>query len=157
MQLTIQGQTYSIEISDKRFLKERVVLSESRITIFLSENNNKHPKTIFESWLREYARKVITQRTKILAEQGGFKYNRISIREQSTRWGSCSSEKNLNFNWKLVLAPPEILDYVVVHELAHTVQMNHSRAFWSVVENVMPNYMQYRKWLRTNGDKLKIF
>lgn len=157
MQVSIQGHTYIVEVSNKRFLKERVVLSESKITVFLSEHNNKQPKTIFESWIREHARKLITQRTKVLADKAGFKYNRISIREQSTRWGSCSSDKNLNFNWKLILAPPEILDYVVIHELAHTVQMNHSRAFWSVVEGVMPDYMKYRKWLRAHGDTLKIF
>lgn len=157
MQVLIQGKPFEVEISNKRFLKERVVLSDNKITIFLSEENNKHPRTIFEKWIKEYARKIITDRTKQIADQAGFKYNRISIREQSTRWGSCSSDKNLNFNWKLIIAPPEVLDYVVVHELSHTVQMNHSREFWKVVESVMPNYMEYRKWLRNYGNTLKIF
>ncbi len=157
MQVSIQGKQYTVEVSDKKFLKERVVVTESKITIFLSENNNKHPKTIFEKWIREYARKVIEDRTKSISLEAGFKYNRVSIREQSTRWGSCSSERNLNFNWKLILAPPQVLDYVVVHELSHTVEMNHSKSFWNVVEKVMPNYMEYRKWLRVNGNTLKIF
>lgn len=156
MQVTIQNKTYSIEISDKKFLKTKVVLFESKITIFLSEDNQNHPKVIFNKWVREYARQIITKRTKELATLGNFKFNKITIREQSTRWGSCSSEKNLNFNWKLILAPPEILDYVIVHELSHTVEMNHSKSFWKVVEGVMPNYIVYRNWLRKNGDQLTI-
>ena len=145
MQISILNKIYQVEVSDKKFLKERVVLSDTKITIFLSEDNAKHPKTIFEKWLREYARKIITDRTKTIATQNDFKFNKISIREQSTRWGSCSSDKNLNFNWKLILAPLEVLDYVVTHELAHTVQMNHSHAFWKVVEGAMPSYLEYRK------------
>ena len=80
-------------------------------------------------------------------------YGRISIREQKTRWGSCSSVGNLNYNWKLVLMPPGVLDYVVVHELAHRREMNHSAAFWKVVTTWMPDYKKYRKWLRDNGNQ----
>ena len=79
---------------------------------------------------------------------------RITIRNQKTRWGSCSSEKNLNFNWKLILAPPEVLDYVVVHELCHLKKMNHSKAFWDEVGKVMPEYETYKLWLKENGWKL---
>ena len=76
---------------------------------------------------------------------------RISIRSAKTRWGSCSSEGNLNFHWKLVLMPPEVLDYVVVHELAHRKEMNHSRKFWAEVKNVLPDYDKRRKWLKEFG------
>ena len=81
----------------------------------------------------------------------GISYGMISIREQKTRWGSCSSKGNLNFNWKLILMPEEILDYVVVHELAHRKEMNHSRAFWAIVEQVLPDYQERRDWLKKNG------
>ena len=77
----------------------------------------------------------------------------ITIREQKTRWGSCSAKGNLNFNWKLVLMPPEILDYVVVHELAHRLQMNHSAAFWAEVGKILPDYRERRQWLKVNGQK----
>lgn len=84
----------------------------------------------------------------------GVTYNRIFIKEQKTRWGSCSSKGNLNFNWRLILAPEEVLNYVVVHELAHRKEMNHSKAFYAIVESVLPDYRQSRKWLRENGQRL---
>ena len=81
-------------------------------------------------------------------------YGRISIREQKTRWGSCSSKGNLSFNWRRSLAPEEVLDYVVVHELAHRREMNHSRAFYAIVGSVLPDYKQPKKWLRDKGQTL---
>ena len=84
----------------------------------------------------------------------GVTCGRISIREQKTRWGSCSGQGNLNFNWKLILMPPEILDYVVVHELAHRKQMNHSPAFWAEVERILPDWRERRRWLREKGGEV---
>lgn len=77
--------------------------------------------------------------------------NRITVKNQKTRWGSCSSKKNLNFNYKLAYMPQEILDYVVVHELAHLRHMNHSREFWALVEQYLPDYRQRRNWLKEHG------
>lgn len=99
----------------------------------------------------EKARKIFPARVKYFAEIMDVTYGRITIREQKTRWGSCSGKGNLNFNWKLVRMPEEILDYVVVHELAHRKEMNHSKAFWEIVESVLPDYRKRRKWLRENG------
>ncbi|MFQ8776751.1 MAG: M48 family metallopeptidase [Roseburia sp.] len=83
----------------------------------------------------------------------GVSYGSITVREQKTRWGSCSAKGNLNFNWKLVLMPEEILEYVVVHELAHRLQMNHSMEFWDEVEKILPDYRKRRQWLKENGQK----
>lgn len=100
------------------------------------------------------ARDIFTQKTAYYARIMNVTYGRISIREQKTRWGSCSSKGNLNFNWRLILAPEPVLDYVVVHELAHRREMNHSGAFYAVVESVLPDYRAPRKWLRDNGQSL---
>ena len=102
----------------------------------------------------EIARDIFTRKTEYYARIMGVSYGRISIREQKTRWGSCSSKGNLNFNWRLILAPEEVLDYVVVHELAHRREMNHSKAFYAIVESVLPDYRTARKWLRDKGQTL---
>lgn len=96
----------------------------------------------------ERAKQILPARIQYYAKIMGVTYGRITLREQKTRWGSCSSKGNLNFNWKLALMPDEILDYVVVHELAHRMEMNHSDKFWKIVENVLPDYRERRKWLK---------
>ena len=104
--------------------------------------------------LAEEALKVIPERVEYFAKVMGVTYGKITIRNQKTRWGSCSSKGNLNFNCLLMLAPPEVLDYVVVHELCHRKQMNHSKAFWLEVEKVLPNYKEVRKWLKEEGSQM---
>ena len=104
--------------------------------------------------LAEEALKVIPERVEYFAKVIGVTYGKITIRNQKTRWGSCSSKENLNFNCLLMLAPPEVLDYVVVHELCHRKQMNHSKAFWLEVEKVLPNYKEVRKWLKEEGSQM---
>ncbi len=99
-------------------------------------------------WLREYARAELERKVQNYAAKMQVQVGRITIREQKTRWGSCSSRGNLNFNWKLVLMPERIQDYVVVHELAHRREMNHSAAFWNEVEKILPDYRERREWLR---------
>lgn len=101
--------------------------------------------------MKKEARRQITSYVSHYAQKMHLSYGRIAIREQKTCWGSCSSKGNLNFNWKLVLMPPRIMEYVVVHELAHRVEMNHSKAFWAIVENYLPDYRTRRKWLKENG------
>ena len=104
--------------------------------------------------LAEEALKVIPERVEYFAKVIGVTYGKITVRNQKTRWGSCSSKGNLNFNCLLMLAPPEVLDYVVVHELCHRKQMNHSKAFWSEVEKVLPDYKEARKWLKEDGSQM---
>lgn len=95
--------------------------------------------------------KVIPKRVQYFAELVGVDYGRITIRNQRTRWGSCSSRGNLNFNCLLMLTPAEVLDYVVVHELCHRKEMNHSKAFWREVQKVIPDYKRHEKWLKDEG------
>lgn len=99
------------------------------------------------------ARREIPVHVKYFAEQMGVTYGKITIRNQKTRWGSCSQIGNLNFNCHLMEMPTEILDYVVVHELCHRKQMNHSRLFWMEVEKVLPDYQVRQRWLKQNGGR----
>ena len=107
-----------------------------------------------EKELRERAKSVLAQRTAYFARQIGVTYGRITVRDQKTRWGSCSQTGNLNFNFRLILAPSEVLDYVVVHELCHRRQMNQSTQFWQEVAQVLPDYRKRKAWLTENGWRL---
>ena len=104
--------------------------------------------------LREKARAVVTEKVQYYAPLIGVTYNQIAIRAQHTRWGSCSSKGNLNFNCLLALVPPEALDYVVVHELCHLKELNHSDRFWNEVAKILPDYKTCKKWLKDNGSNL---
>lgn len=104
--------------------------------------------------LKKRAQEYIPKRVEYFANIMSVEYGRITIRNQKTRWGSCSSRGNLNFNCLLMLTPPEVIDYVVVHELCHRKEMNHSKAFWREVEKVMPDYKQSVLWLKNQGSML---
>tara|TARA_Y100000052_G_scaffold27568_1_gene36539 strand:+ start:13806 stop:14534 length:729 start_codon:yes stop_codon:yes gene_type:complete len=107
-----------------------------------------------ERYLRLMAREKISERTDIHAARLRVEPRRISIRDTRTRWGSCSSKGHLNFSWRLILAPPEVLDYVVAHEVAHLIEMNHSRAFWALVEQSYGPHKSARNWLKQYGREL---
>ena len=104
----------------------------------------------------ETARSIFTQKAAYYARLIGVTYGRISIREQKTRWGSCSSRGTLSFNYRLIYGPAGPLDYVVVHELCHLTHMNHSKDFWNMVERIMPDYRIYKQWLREHGQELTL-
>ena len=104
--------------------------------------------------LKKEARERLTELTEHWAGRMGISYRRISIRGQKTRWGSCSSKGNLNYNYLLMLCPDDVIEYVVIHELCHRVYMNHSKRFWEKIEEFCPNYRQARKWFKQNGNSL---
>lgn len=104
--------------------------------------------------LQKEARKHIPLRVAYFCQYTGGIYTSVSIRNQKTRWGSCSSRGTLSFNYRLMLAPAEVLDYVIVHELCHLTHMNHSKDFWSMVERIMPDFRFSKKWLKEHGQEL---
>ena len=116
----------------------------------------KNGEQFFTRWYKERAEEVIAKRVQEYARQYGFAPKQVKITSAKTRWGSCSPNGTLNFTWRLVMAPLDVIDYVVVHELAHLRVKNHSGKFWKVVESMDPEYRKKRKWLRENGEKLNL-
>jgi len=110
----------------------------------------------FEKWYRARALQVLSERVKLYAARHGFQPGRIRITAARTRWGSCSSKGTLSFTWRLVMAPIEVIDYVVLHELVHLRVKNHSQVFWNALAALQPDYKQYVAWLKINGHSLSL-
>jgi predicted metal-dependent hydrolase len=145
------GNPYLLEIVEEQ--KKPLILEKS---FQLGGSAHKDPARAFERWYRGQAREILSERVKLYASQYGFQYKGIKITAARTRWGSCSSSGSLNFSWRLIMAPMEVVDYVIVHELVHTVFHNHSKRFWKKVEAIMPNYKEHKKWLRKNGQQVML-
>lgn len=111
---------------------------------------------VFETWYRAQARQIFDQRVTLYAARLGFFPKRLRLSSARTRWGSCSSTGTLSLTWRLVMAPLEVIDYVVVHELVHLKVPNHSKVFWARVGEIMPDYAARRAWLKKNGWRLQI-
>ena len=141
------------KIIDER--KEWIEKAQKRIAIRTEKLNSLTPITSDEiDSLKAAAKPVIEEKVRLFADKIGVKYGKITIRSQKTRDGSCTAKGNLNFNCLIMLMPEEIIDYVIVHELCHIKQMNHSRRFWNEVESILPDYKERRKWLKLNGNIL---
>ncbi len=123
---------------------------------YLSEKYQHFAKKVFTQWFKNQAQVIIKQRVECYAARLGLKYGRIRITNAARRWGSCSHKGNLNFAWRLVLAPIEAIDYVVAHEVVHLEIKNHSKRFWDKVESIYPGYKVQRKWLRDNQRALNL-
>lgn len=119
-------------------------------------NDEEQVRAALKAQLAKLALVRIREKLNIYAPIIGVNYNRVTIRDQKSRWGSCSSKHNLNFNWKLIMAPPEALEYVVIHELCHLIEFSHSPKFWSLVGKHMPEYEYWKKWLKEHGSELGV-
>lgn len=145
------GKTYELAIRTNQ--KEIIELEDK---LYIGTANKTYKQKYLLSWYKQQARKVISERVYHYAKISGATFTSIKLMNAKTRWGSCSSEKTLNFNWKLIMAPLPVLDYVVAHELAHLTEMNHSRDFWETVRKMYPLYREYRTWLKRHGHTLSI-
>lgn len=123
--------------------------------IYLTPAETKRLENL-EKRYRDAARIQFGQRCAYYRRFTGGSYTSVTVRDQKTRWGSCSSRGTLSFNYRLIFAPSAVLDYVVVHELCHLTHMNHSKEFWNMVGSVMPDYKVYRRWLRDHGQELSL-
>lgn len=165
LSVTVRAPMYAPQSDIERILRDKEGWIQKHIGK-IREQEEKRKETQDESMESEYltneeikkladkALQHIPKRVSYFAKQIGVTYGKITIRNQKTRWGSCSSKGNLNFNCLLMLTPPEVIDYVVVHELCHRKEMNHSEAFWAEVEKVIPDYKEQVKWLKENGGQI---
>ena len=141
-----------------KVLAKKFLIKQAGWVIKKLEYYRKCEKIIFNksdySEKREKARKIILNKISALNRHYNFKFNKIAIRNQKTRWGSCSAKHNLNFNYKIIYLPPELQDYIIIHELCHLQEMNHSRKFWKLVAKTVPDYSRLRKELKRQGISL---
>lgn len=165
-------KTLSVQVKDGAVIvKAPNRMSQREIESFLAQKRNwienclqKHTQAVEDAGgklseeqletLVDLAKDRFRQRVCYYAPLVGVSYGRITVRCQKTRWGSCSAQGNLNFNAALLMAPPEVLDSVVVHELCHRLEMNHSDRFYAHVTRVMPDYFEKRRWLKDHGEAL---
>jgi hypothetical protein len=126
------------------------------IRVRTQDDSRDHVAALLERWYRRRAREEIETRLDTVVALNGTSYSRVAIRDQRSRWGSCSSTGTMNFNWRLMLAPEAVLDYVIEHEAAHIEVRDHSQRFWSLLDERMPDWPEWRDWLRKHGGTLRL-
>ena len=146
------GIQYPLEIIENvdfaiRFEKGKFLLSSDCVQF---------GKKYFELWYKKQANHYLKKRTFEFAQLYNFNVKLVKISSADRRWGSCSSSGNINLSWRLMMAPIEIIDYVICHELAHLIELNHSNRFWQLVQNMVPDYKERRKWLKDNGFRFEL-
>lgn len=147
------GETYQLKVGEFHEIAEELVFKNG---CFYLQEHLTNPKEVFLFWYKKEAYYKISERVNWFARKHGFQYNRFKISNAQKRWGSCSHLGNLNFSWRLIMAPVPVIDYVVVHELVHLIERNHSRSFWSKIGHIMPEYRKHRSWLRKKGYLLNL-
>jgi predicted metal-dependent hydrolase len=148
-----------LELRVRRDLGRRrahVVLRGDTLHVAVGGRGREPVRAAVEAWLRRRAREEITRRVDAAVARAGTSYSRVSIRDQRTRWGSCSSTRSMSFNHRLLLAPEEILDYVIEHEVAHLEVLDHSPRFWRLIASRSPRYREHERWLRRHGAALRL-
>jgi predicted metal-dependent hydrolase len=131
-------------------------LADDHLTLTLPHADEALARAALERWYRRRAQVVIAERLALWNAHYSYAWTRVAIKEQKTRWGSCSRRGSLNFNWRLLLAPLPVLDYVVIHELCHLKEPNHAPRFWALVAQTCPDYRERRDWLRQHGHELRL-
>lgn len=151
--LMFQGKIYPVQLERMPYQEEpEIFLQDDKIYLYApADSEHECLEKAVEEWYREQALSIIEKRVDVFSSIIGKSPRRIRVKTQKTRWGSCSNLGNVNFNWRLVMAPEPIVDYVVVHELCHLVHLNHSRDFWHLVESVLPDYRERINWLKQYG------
>jgi predicted metal-dependent hydrolase len=121
----------------------------------LSTGRAESAEILLKEWFIEEARRIIKPKVELSARQLGVSYNQILISDLKYRWGSCTPKSNLNYNWRLIKAPISVVDYVIVHELSHLIEPNHTKRFWTIISVQLPHYLKAKEWLKSNGNLLE--
>ena len=155
------GKEYTLKIVERDLGKSEVLIQGDTMAVHISqglsgESRKQAIKEALVKWYRMSFAEIVNERIKKYTLQLNLAPCKVVIKDQKTRWGSCSKKGNINLNWRLVMAPTDIIDYVVVHELCHLKVMNHSKDFWNLVKSILPNYTEGREWLKVNGNRLGI-
>jgi predicted metal-dependent hydrolase len=150
------GAERTIRVLRDERRRPSVALTEFEIIIRLTPESPEDIRPLLERWMRGQAESIIPLRVSRLNEQWKFRYNRITVRNQRTRWGSCSRKGSLSFNWRLVILPVEVADYLIFHELAHLQYLDHSSRFWNLVGQICPSFRQSERWLRRHGRSVSL-
>ena len=145
------GKKYKLEIVEGTKIKITEDLRLLFPKVFLWR-----AKARMHDWYKKQAQVEISERTKVIASKLNLEYSTLKISNAKTNWGSCGPKNSLNFNWRLIMAPEGVVDYVIIHELMHILEKNHSAKFWNKVATVMPEYRTARKWLRENSKVLTL-
>jgi len=148
--ITYLGHDLEVVIRYNHGDTDSVKLEQNRLMVSLRLSGNSRLNLILEQWYRVQAAKLINKMTEISIAKLGLTYNRLTIRGQKSRWGSCSQKGNLSFNWKLVMTPEPVINYVIIHELAHLKEMNHTKRFWELVAEHCPRWREHKKWLKNH-------
>lgn len=147
------GQDLEIVRRQNHGSSDGVRLEQNKLIVSLRAQNVR-VDFVLEQWYRKQAAEFITVKAKKLSARFGLTYKRLIIRGQKTRWASCSHKGNLSFNWKLLMAPEPVIDYVITHELVHLKEMNHTKKFWQLVTQYCPRWREHKQWLRDHEAKL---
>jgi predicted metal-dependent hydrolase len=153
------GEDYVLQVAYAK--KPALMVRENQLYVFIraTDNAQQRKKQIYQQlrcWYWEQAEKVLREKSHHYAQQLQVHYQSVNIRQFKSCWGNCSIKGNIQYNWQIILAPHPIIDYLVVHELAHLAHHNHSSRFWQLVESMIPDYKERRKWLRMHGHLLRI-
>jgi predicted metal-dependent hydrolase len=149
------GKEYELEVRPV-LGRPYVELGESTITVSTSRRDPEDVKRTLETWYKKQAKELARSRAEHYRKILDVQPVEVKISSAKKRWGSCSPKGNILINWRLVMAPPWVFDYVVAHEMCHLIEMNHSKDFWQLVERAVPHYKKVRDWLKENGYKLKL-
>ncbi|HLG34383.1 MAG TPA: SprT family zinc-dependent metalloprotease [Bacteroidia bacterium] len=149
--LMFLGKLYTLQLTDDK--TDEVKFDNA---FYIGKSHRAKANELMRKWYMSQAEEKLIPKIKMFAERLGVRYNKIKIAELKFRWGSCTPKDNLNFNWRIIKAPVSVVDYIIVHELAHLLEPNHTPEFWNIISIQLPNYKRARHWLKENGGMLEM-